>query len=205
MAPNFRLNPRPSRASRNFVSDEFFLLFFPLFSCPFLFLSLVLPFPCHDCHRETRHSRLRRESRPPEIVVLVRPRIMQWAGMLPSDHAVAAGCSGSAGYNSGSVRLLSCSQDLLGLKHRLQSLACLSLSTVPPPSVPAMSLSLSVVCFSCGEEGHMRSSCPKRGRTCSAPRGPACSGARSVRDVTSPHYLLPLLLTLLILSTADDR
>ena len=104
--------PTTFRASQNFVSDEFFLLFFPLFSCPFLFLSLVLPFHCHDCHRETRHPRLRRESRSPEIVVLVRPRIMQWAGMLASDDAVVAGCSGSAGSSSGSVRLLSCSQDL---------------------------------------------------------------------------------------------
>ena len=69
-----------------------------------------------------------------------------------------------------------------------ESLDCFSLSIVPPPSVPAMSRSLSVVFFSCGEEGHMRSSCPKRGRICSAPRGPACSGARSVRDVTHPHF-----------------
>ena len=72
-----------------------------------------------------------------------------------------------------------------------ESLDCFSLSIVPPPSVPAMSRSLSVVFFSCGEEGHMRSSCPKRGRTSSAPRGPARSGARSVRDATHPHSVPP--------------
>ena len=44
--------------------------------------------------------------------------------------------------------------------------------------------------FLVGRRG-MRSGCPKRGRTSSAPRGPARSGARSVRDATHPHSIPP--------------
>ena len=83
-------------------------------------------------------------------------------------------------------------QDLLGTQQRiLQSLDRLALCPVPRASVPVMSRSNPIVCFSCGEEGHMRSGCPKRGRTSSAPRGPARSGARSVRDATHPHSIPP--------------
>ena len=83
-------------------------------------------------------------------------------------------------------------QDLLSTQQRiLQSLDRLALGPVPRASVPVMSRSNPIVCFSCGEEGHMRSGCPKRGRTSSAPRGPARSGARSVRDATHPHSIPP--------------
>ena len=81
-------------------------------------------------------------------------------------------------------------QDLLGTQQRiLQSLDRLALGPVPRTRVPVMSRSNTIV--SCGEEGHMRSSCPKRGRTSSAPRGPARLGARSLRDATHPHSIPP--------------
>ena len=71
-------------------------------------------------------------------------------------------------------------QDLLGTHKRiLQSLDRLALDPVPRTSVPVMSRSNIIVCFSCGEEGHMRSSCPKRDRTSSA------------RDATHPHSIPP--------------
>ena len=131
---------------------------------------------------------------------------MQWAGMLASDDAVAAGCSGSAGSSSGSVLLLGCSQDLLGLKHRLHWVTRLFLSQhrSSTPVFQPCHCHFPSSAFLVERRGicvHPVLSvvAPAVHRVGPPAREPGQCAMSLVP--TSPHY--PLLLILLILSTAD--